>query len=212
MSNQGRLSGIATSGAPINPTSEKDWQILKTLEKIARDAEYSFIQGTYAISTNAGVANTTRGLNAAATSTIAAGSVQLSKTLIDQLLRTVYAAGGLFTKPVFVVNAFQKQMLSRLFGFPPMDLNIGGVNIQYIETDFGKIGTVLDSFQSTSVVLLADLAYCSAVSQPVPTKGHMFYEELSKSGANENGQIFGQLGLDHGPGFMHGTITGLATS
>jgi hypothetical protein len=40
----------------------------------------------------------------------------------------------------------------------------------------------------------------------------MFYEELSKSGANESGQIFGQLGLDHGPGFMHGTITGLATS
>ena len=63
MSNQGRLSGIATAGQPVNPPSEKDWQIMKTLEKIARDTEYSFIQGTYAISTNAGVANTTRGLN-----------------------------------------------------------------------------------------------------------------------------------------------------
>jgi Family of unknown function (DUF5309) len=212
MSNQTRLSGIATSGAIENPPSEKDWQILKTIEKIARDVEYSFIQGTYQVPTNAGVAGTTRGFNAAATTTVPAGSVQLSKVLIDQLLRTMYNNGALFTKPVFVVNAFQKQMLSRIYGFQPMSMNVGGVNIQFVETDFGQIGTVLDAFQSTSVLLVADLAYGSAVSQPVPTKGHMFYEELSKTGANENGQIFGQIGLDHGPGFMHGTITGLSTS
>ena len=151
MSNQGRLSGIATAGQPVNPPSEKDWQIMKTLEKIARDTEYSFIQGTYAISTNAGVANTTRGLNAAASTSVAAGSVQLSKTLIDQLLRTMFANGALFTQPIFCVNAFQKQMISRIYGFQPMSINIGGVNVQYVETDFGRIGVTLDGFQSTSV-------------------------------------------------------------
>ena len=93
-----------------------------------------------------------------------------------------------------------------------MSINIGGVNVQYVETDFGRIGVTLDGFQSTSVLGVFDMAYVSAVSQPVPTKGHMFYEELSKTGASENGQIFGQIGLDHGPGFMHGTITGLTTS
>ncbi len=212
MSNQGRLSGIATSGQIENPPSEKDWQILKTLEKISRDVEYTFVQGTYNLATTAGTYNNTRGLNAAATTTIAAGSVQLSKSLIDQLLRTMFANGAWFTKPVFIVNAFQKQMLSRIYGSQPTSINIGGLNITSVETDFGVIGITLDAFQSTSVLLVADMAYVSAVSQPVPTKGHMFYEELSKSGANENGQIFGQLGLDHGPGFMHGTITGLTTS
>ena len=37
-------------------------------------------------------------------------------------------------------------------------------------------------------------------------------EALSKTGASEDGQIFGQIGLDHGPKFMHGTITGLTES
>jgi hypothetical protein len=40
----------------------------------------------------------------------------------------------------------------------------------------------------------------------------LFYEPIAKLGAGEQGQIFGQIGLDHGPGIMHGSITGLATS
>ena len=45
-----------------------------------------------------------------------------------------------------------------------------------------------------------------------PGKGVLFYEELSKTGASEKGQIYGQLGLDYGPEEFHGKITGLATS
>jgi hypothetical protein len=56
------------------------------------------------------------------------------------------------------------------------------------------------------------MAYVSVVTCPVPGKGNMFYEELSKTGASEKGQIYGQIGLDHGPEFMHGHISGLATS
>lgn len=56
------------------------------------------------------------------------------------------------------------------------------------------------------------MAFCSPVFLPVPGKGVLFYEELSKTGAAEEGQIYGQLGLDYGPEEYHGTITGLATS
>jgi len=35
----------------------------------------------------------------------------------------------------------------------------------------------------------------------------LFYEPLSKTGASESGQIFGQIGLDHGPAFMHGVLS-----
>ncbi len=212
MANGGRLSGIATSGQVANPVSEKDWQIAKALEKIARDVEYSFIQGAYQISTNAGVANKTRGLNASVATTIGASSASLTKALIDQLLREMYAAGAVFMNPVFVVNAFQKQMISNIYGYAPTDRNVGGLNIKQIETDFGNLGVVLDQFQSTSTLLVADMAFVSAVSQPVAGKGHLFYEDLAKTGAAESGQIFGKIGLDHGPSFMHGTITSLATS
>jgi hypothetical protein len=50
------------------------------------------------------------------------------------------------------------------------------------------------------------------VTQPTPGKGNFFYEELAKTGAAEQGQVFGMFGLDHGPAFAHGKITGLATS
>ena len=55
-------------------------------------------------------------------------------------------------------------------------------------------------------------AFCNPVFLPVPNKGVLFYEELSRTGASESGQIYGQIGIDYGPEEMHGTITGLATS
>jgi len=47
---------------------------------------------------------------------------------------------------------------------------------------------------------------------PVPGKGVLFYEELSKVGAAETGQIFGQFGLDYGPKEFIGKISGLSVS
>jgi hypothetical protein len=194
------------------PVNEKDFQIAKALEKISRDVEYSFIQGSYAIATDADVANTTRGLNAAASSTIAAGGATLSKTLMDALLVEMYNNGAIFSNAVIIVNAFNKQQLSKAYGYAPTDRNVGGLNIKTIETDFAVFGIVLNPFQSTSVLTVAEMSVVRPVTLPVPNKGNMFYEELSKTGASESGQIYGQIGLDHGPGFYHGTITGLATS
>ena len=66
-----------------------------------------------------------------------------------------------------------------------------------------------DRFVPQTAVLAAELSVMAPVFQPVPGKGNFFYEELAKAGASEEGQIFGQFGLDHGPAFMHGAITGL---
>jgi hypothetical protein len=143
---------------------------------------------------------------------VAAAGATLTKTMIKTLLRNMYAAGARFDNPVFVVNAFQKQMLSDLYGYAPADRNIGGLNVKQIETDFGSFGVLLDPFQVTSVVGLYDMAYVSVVTCPVPGKGNMFYEELSRTGASEKGQIYGQIGLSHGPEFMHGHISGLGVS
>lgn len=212
LSTPARMSGIATANSPIVVANERDFQIMVALQKIARDVEYSLIQGTYQIATDAGVANKTRGLNAAASATVAAGGAKLSKPMIQALLKGMFDAGAVFQNPVLVVNAFQKQAISEIYGYAPTDRNVGGVNIKQIETDFGNIGVILDAFQAAAVLGVFDMAFVSIVSQPVPGKGHMFYEELSKTGASEKGQIYGQIGLDHGPGFMHGSITGLATS
>jgi len=37
-----------------------------------------------------------------------------------------------------------------------------------------------------------------------------FVEELAKRGASEERQLYGEVGLDHGPAFMHGCIINIA--
>ena len=50
------------------------------------------------------------------------------------------------------------------------------------------------------------------VIQPVPGKGNFFLEQLAKTGAGESYQLFGQIGLDHGPEWYHGKFTDIATT
>lgn len=200
-----------TGAQPVQ--NEKDFQIGAHMRQIAINTEYTFLNGSYQQATNAGVAAKTRGIiTAATTNTVAAGSAALDKLLIDQLLRTMAANGSEFINPVILVNAFQKQKISDIYGYAPQDRNVGGYNINQIETDFAVLGIVWAPQVPAGTLLIADLAVCSPVFLPVPEKGVLFYEELSKTGAAEKGQIYGQLGLDYGPEEYHGTITGLATS
>lgn len=214
MASPGRLSGINTAGAANNVISERDFQISTALDKIARDAEYSFLNGVYQIATSAAVANKTRGMIELCTvNTVSAASAALSKTLMDAFLLEMFTNGAIFKNPVIWCGGFQKQALSNIYGYAPMDRNVGGVNIKQIETDFGNIGIApAHRFMPAGTLLLADMAYIAPVFATVPGKGNLFYEELAKTGAAESGQLFGQIGIDHGPSFLHGTITSLATA
>lgn len=213
MSNGARLSGINSAGASNNVVSERDFQIARQLGKIARDVEYTFLNGVYQIATSAAVSNKTRGIFDAVGTAIAASSAALSRALLQQLFREMFDAGAIFSNMVIKVNGFQKQAITDIYGYAPESRNVGGLNIKQIETDFGNIGVApANRFVPSGSLGLFDMSVIAPVFQPVPAKGNLFYEELSKTGAAETGQIFGQLGLDHGPGFMHGKITGLATS
>ena len=214
LSNKGRMSGLNTAGQQNNVPDEKSWQIARALEKIARDVEYTFINGVYAKATSADSPNKTRGMLALCSdgNTIAAGSKKLTKANLQALFKTMYDAGAVFKNMVLWVNSTQKQIITDLYSYAPTDRNLGGTNIKQIETDFGNIGISLNRFMPQGTVLAAEMSVIAPVFQPVPEKGNFFYETLSKTGASENGQIFGQIGLDHGPKFMHGTITGLTES
>jgi hypothetical protein len=193
--------------------NEKDFQIAANMRQIAVDVEYTFLNGTYQQATNASTAAKTRGiLSGVSTNSVAASSAALSKDLIDQLLRTMAGNGAQFINPVIFCNAFQKQKLSNIYGYAPSDRNVGGVNINQVETDFALLGIIWAPYMPTSSILVADLSVCHPVFLPVPDRGLLFYEELSKDGASEKGQLYGQIGLDYGPEEYHGKITGLATS
>lgn len=221
MSNSGRMSGLNTAGQNPNPADEKAWQIQQKLVKIARDVEFSFLNGKYQIATAANVANKTRGMfelcNSEAGTSINAASAALSKALLDQLFREMADNGAYFGKMVLFCGAYQKQMITNLYAEQfkanmQTTQNVGGMNITEIETDFFKMGVVWDRFVPADSILIADMAHIAPVFQAVPGKGVLFQEDLAKNGASDRVQIYGQIGLAHGPAFLHGAITSLATS
>lgn len=193
--------------------NEKDFQIATHMRQIAINADYTFLNGAYQKATDAGTAAKTRGvITACVSNSVNASSAALSRNLLNELIRTMASSGAEFINPVIFCNAFQKQKISEIYGYAPQDRNVGGYNINQIETDFAVIGVVWAPNVPTSTLLIADLGFCKPVFLPVPKKGVLFYEELSKTGAAEKGQIYGQIGIDYGPEEYHGKITNLATS
>lgn len=200
-----------TDNQPVQ--NELDFQIAANMRQISVDVEKTFLSGTYQQATNSGVAAKSRGIiTACTTNTVNAANAALSSTLVNTLVAAMADNGAEFMNPVIFCNAFQKQKISEIYGYAPSDRNVGGLNIKQIETDFAIMGVVWDPFVPANTLLIADLATCRPVFLPVPGKGVLFYEELSKTGASESGQIYGQIGLDYGPEEYHGTITSLATS
>lgn len=215
-SNSGRFSGINGSNQ-TNPIDEKAWQIQQKLIKIARDVEFSFINGKYQKATAANVANKTRGMLelAATVSTVDASSGELTTKMIKALMLEMADNGAYFNNMVLFAGAKQKQKITDLYekqlgynqGAPR---NIGGMNITEIDTDFCKLGIVWDRFMPDDSILIADVAHIAPMFQEVEGKGVLFEEELAKIGASDRIQIYGQIGLAHGPAFLHGSITNLA--
>lgn len=212
---QGSVGYWAEDGS-MNQQNLVDQHTMYVLQKIARDANYTFLNGTFQQSTDSATSARTRGVITGVTSSaVAAAGAALSKPLLQELFRDVVENSGgqaYQQMPMLFVNAFQKQGISDIYGYQPDDWTIGGLNIQTILTDFGRVGVVYDPMVPTDTVLLAATNAIRPVFCDVPGKGNMFYEMLSKVGAAEKGQVYGQMGVDYANEKLHGKITGLATS
>lgn len=200
----------------FDSNSELDWQIARRLEKIARDVEFTFLNGTYAEATAANTPNKTRGLLELCSTgtTIAAGDTAISIDLLKQLFKAMADAGANFGNMVLFCGSTQKQRITSLYekqiGYnTPQSREVGGMNVQKLENDFFEMGIIYDPFMPADSILIADVAACAPVFQDVPGKGVLFLEDLAKTGAAEKKQIYGEIGLAHGPAFLHGSITGL---
>ena len=214
-SNMNRITGIADAARPMAIQDWVDFQIARKLEVIKRDQEITWINGTYVASSAETVEQASRGVFEAisdASNGVAAGGDDLSKVLINQMLRAAMADGAVMNNVAFFVNAFQKQQLSGIYAYVPTDRFLGGENIQAIETDFGRVSVVYNRHMDTDDLLMLELSVCSNVFQPVPNKGPLFYEPLAKVGAATLGQLYTQFGPDYGPAWVHNAITGLSTT
>ena len=218
MSNMGTLSGVNIENQAANPMNELDFQVAAKMQKVNRDIEYTFINGVYQKATSDATANKTRGLVTAVTSnTKAMASKPLGLWDIADLMKTIYTANAPVDSLVLwcdAVTMFQVNADAVQNGLTivPAAREVNGIALDSVVTPLGTVYLRLGECLPSGTALLLNLDVISPVIQPVPGKGNFFLEELSKTGAGETYQLFGQIGLDHGPEWYHGKFTGIATT
>lgn len=215
-SNMGTLSGINIANQQANPMNELDFQVAAKMQKVNRDIEFTFVQGTYNKATTDATVNKTRGLTEAIESNIIAmASKPLGLWNIADGVKKVYEANapqdGLVlwcdATTMFQINADAVQNGLTVI---PAAREINGIKLSSVVTPLGVVYLYLGEFLPKGTALLLNLDVISPVYQPVPGKGNFFLEQLAKTGAGEQYQLFGQIGLDHGPEWYHAKFTGIA--
>lgn len=216
-SNMGTLSGLNVAGQQANPINELDFQVAAKMQKVNRDIEFTFIQGTYNKATSDATVNKTRGLVEAITTNVTAmASKPLGLWDIADMVKKVYGANAptdglcLWCDAVtlFQVNA---DAVQNGLTVVPAAREINGIALSSVVTPIGVVYLYLGECLPAGTALLLNLNVIAPVYQPVPGKGNFFLEPLSKVGAGEKYQLFGQIGLDHGPEWYHGKFTGIST-
>ena len=218
-SNMATLSGVNIANQTANPQDELDFQIARKMEKVKRSIEKTFIQGTYNKATADSEINKTRGmLEAITTNVVAAGGKALDLWLLNEAVADIKTAGGDITNIYAFVNT--NNLLQVNGNAIEMGMPIGiakdteyGIQVRDVVLPIGAtIKLVLGAFIPEGTALIFNPKYIGPVEQPVPAKGNFFLEELAKTGAGAKYQIFGQIGLDHGPEWFAAKITGLSTT
>lgn len=216
-SNMGTLSGVNVANQQANPMNELDFQVAAKMQKIARDIEYTFINGVFAKATKDSEANKTRGLIPAITTNVKAMSGKpLGLWDIADMVKKIYGANaptqGLVVwcdaTVMFQINA---DAVQNGLTVVPASREINGIALSSVVTPIGVVYLYLGECLPAGTALLLNLDVIAPVHQPVPGKGNFFLEPLAKTGAGEKYQIFGQIGLDHGPEWYHGKFTGIST-
>lgn len=148
------------------------------------------------------------------------GTVQrmplLSEEFVLDGLQNVYSARGINAafEPTLIAGAAQKRRLSKIFitdkNYQETTRNVGGVSVQSIETDFGRINVMLDRDVPADHLSFAHLGMCMPQFLLVPNKGFFFVEPLAKTGSYEAYQLYGEIGLKYGDEAAHAKWSGLA--
>lgn len=216
MSNMGTLSGINVAGQQANPISEEDFQVAAKMAKIGQDIEYTFLNGVYQKSTGDNVPNKSRGLLTAIESNIVdADGKMLSFMLLCEAMKCIDDSNGDTTNLVVGLDSTGRLQLNADAAANGLTIvsagrDINGIAVDQVLTPLGTVYLKTLKYLPTGTVALFDPSIMAPVEQIVPKKGNFFLEELAKVGAGTKKQIFGQIGLDHGPEWYSAKITNLS--
>lgn len=220
--NRGGYETTARGSSPV--ADEMAWQMDQHLKQVARDIELTFITGTYAEPADNVTPRKTRGLLQAITTnvidlTAAVGDDKLiTETVVGDLMQEAYQNGGMQEGETrtLIGNARMRRQLTKTFiadkGLQPASRSVGGVALTTIVTDFGDANILTSRYMPNGVLVAASLEELAPRFLSVPGKGYFFWEPLAKTGASENSQLYGEIGLEYGNERKHAKIVGATTA
>ena len=217
-SNMGTLSGLNVAGQMANPISEEDFQVAAKMAKIGQDIEYTFLNGKFYKAKNDTEANQSRGLLTAIESNMLdANGKMLSFMLVCEALKSIQESNGDITNIVLGLDSTSRLQLNAdavANGLTIVESgrDINGIAVDKVITPLGTVYLRDLKYLPAGTIVLFDPFIMAPVEQLVPGKGNFFIEELAKTGAGKKKQIFGQIGLDHGPEWYSAKIHNLSTA
>ncbi len=143
----------------------------------------------------------------------------LADTHINAMAQAVFDNGGIAEgeAATLFVSSTQKAKLTAVYAalYGKANAyagtrNVGGLNLQTIQTDFGLLNVVIERALAPDTIVLASMEQVDPVFLAIPGKGVLFEESLAKTGSAEKSQIYGEIGLKYGNPYAHGVIRGLA--
>lgn len=217
-SNMGTLAGLNVANQTANPANELDFQAGIVMQRLAKSIEKTFIQGTYNKATSDSTVNKTRGIvSAIATNVADLDGAAISIWDVADMLVQIRKVGGDTTGLVLWCDSitkfqFSAEAAANNFMVYNNHHNVHGLNITRVETPAGSVDLYEGVYLPEGTALLVNFSVIAPVEQLVPGKGNFYLQEMAKVGFGTKYSILGQIGLDHGPEWMHGKFINIKTT
>lgn len=210
------IPGAAGAGELVRPGTT-EWQIARKVEKIARDANYTFLRGAYQKPTDNMTSRRTRGARTAVTTNLFANGGTprpLTKPLFEGSLKSAMD-NGMFQMgdAIYALGvADQIENLVDLYKSEtslPESRTVAGVQVRTIVTTWCTINVTYEPDLAPGELFLTRPEFCRVVNMPIPNKGTLFLEPLAKTKSSEEAQLYGEFGIDYRHEIYHAVIDDL---
>lgn len=175
---------------------------------------------SFKVATSSGGSALTLGTSTSNIDYIVPWTTALTTDVIDDMVQAAYDSGGMSEgdTATLLTNSVQKRAVTKAYAdaygksvlITEANRTVGGVNVTRIETDFGPLNIMLDRHMPQDALAAVSMEMLRPVFLNVPGKGAFFEEPLAKTGASDDVQLYGEIGLEYGNERAHAQLRGLA--
>lgn len=202
------LTGFADKdgSASANPV---EVQLEAHLKKMNADMSKSFLYGvknyyvneTTAVQTGGIITETKAGANG-----VDNGALAITGDLFTAFIGTMADNGAELSENATIFCGSQaKAWLSKEFGLAERNVEVGGVALDVLKTDFGNLLIRYDSQIASGDILVADMNFVRPVFLPYEQEA-IAVEKLAQTGASSMWHAYAQAGIDFFSPNLHGVF------